>query len=57
MSELSALAGSEGYGVCADNVQGVQPLGRSEAAQEGKRSGGSSKLRSAHTEAAATEHL
>ena len=33
MDELSALAGSEGYEVCADDAQGVQPLVRSEATQ------------------------
>ena len=34
MSELSALAGSEGYEVYADDAQGVQPLDRSEATQK-----------------------
>ena len=33
MDELSALAGSEGYEVCADDAQGVQPLVRSSATQ------------------------
>ncbi len=31
MDELSALAGSERYEVCADDAQGVQPLVRSSA--------------------------
>ena len=31
MDELSALGGSEGYKVCADDAQGVQPLVRSNA--------------------------
>ena len=34
MSELSALAGSEGYEVYADDAQGVQPLERSPATQK-----------------------
>ena len=39
MSELSAIAGSEGYEVYADDAQGVQPLERSTATQKKKRSG------------------
>ena len=42
MRELSALAGSEGYEVYADDAQGVQPLERSSATQKKKRSGVSS---------------
>ena len=45
MDELSALAGSEGYGVCADDAQGVQPLGRSRATQKNDCSDRRSQLR------------
>lgn len=55
MSELSALAGSEGYEVCADDAQGVQPPVRSEATQENGCSDRHSPLRRTHIRASAAD--